>query len=108
MPKVTQQSLPWDTVKASKVTLGTSLEVQWLGLDASTAGGTGSIPGQGTKMPHAAQHGQTKPNKTKNDNNNNNNKFIIKKKKSHPGVEQLGASSRPIKSAVRSQEVGQA
>ena len=28
---------------------GTSLAVQWLGLCASTAGGTGSIPGQGTK-----------------------------------------------------------
>ena len=29
---------------------GTSLVVQWLGLCASTAGGTGSIPGQGTKI----------------------------------------------------------
>ena len=37
---------------------GTSLMVQWLGLRASTAGGTGSIPGQGTKIPHAARHGQ--------------------------------------------------
>ena len=32
---------------------GTSLVVQWLGLRASTAGGTGSIPGQGTKIPQA-------------------------------------------------------
>ena len=32
---------------------GNSLAVQWLGLHASTAGGTGSIPGQGTKIPHA-------------------------------------------------------
>ena len=32
---------------------GTSLVVQWLKLRASTAGGTGSIPGQGTKIPHA-------------------------------------------------------
>ena len=31
--------------------MGTSLEVQWLGLHASTAGGMGSIPGQGTKIP---------------------------------------------------------
>ena len=30
---------------------GTSLVVQWLRLCASTAGGTGSIPGQGTKNP---------------------------------------------------------
>ena len=26
---------------------------QWLGLSASTAGGTRSIPGWGTKIPHA-------------------------------------------------------
>ena len=35
--------------------LGTSLAVQCLGLCASTAGDTGSIPGQGTKIPHAPQ-----------------------------------------------------
>ena len=34
------------------------LAVQWLGFRASTAGGMGSIPGQGTKIPHAMQHGQ--------------------------------------------------
>ena len=32
---------------------GNSLAVQWLGLYASTAGGPGSIPGQGTKIPRA-------------------------------------------------------
>ena len=32
---------------------GTSLVVQWLRLRASTAGGTGLIPGWGTKIPHA-------------------------------------------------------
>ena len=32
----------------------TSLVVQWLRLQASTAGGTDSIPGLGTKIPHAA------------------------------------------------------
>ena len=37
------------------VTLGSSLAVQWLGLSASTAAGTGSIPGWGTKIPHATQ-----------------------------------------------------
>ena len=31
--------------------LETSLAVQWLRLRASTAGGTDSIPGQGTKIP---------------------------------------------------------
>ena len=34
--------------------------VLWLELHASTAGGTGSIPGQGTKILHAAQHSQKK------------------------------------------------
>ena len=28
--------------------------VQWLGLCASTAGGTGSIPHQGSRIPHGA------------------------------------------------------
>ena len=37
---------------------GNSLAVQWLGLCASTVGGAGSIPGQGTKIPHATWHGQ--------------------------------------------------
>ena len=31
-------------------TFGNSLALQWLGLHASTAGGTGSIPGWGTKI----------------------------------------------------------
>ena len=37
---------------------GTSLAVQWLVLRASNAGGTGSIPGWGTRIPRAAWHGQ--------------------------------------------------
>ena len=37
--------------------------VQWLRLHASTAGGMGSIPGQGTKIPHALRHGQKKKKK---------------------------------------------
>ena len=32
---------------------GTSLVVQWLRLCVSNAGGLGSIPGGGTKIPHA-------------------------------------------------------
>ena len=37
------------------------LAVQWLGLCASTAGGTGSVPGQGTKIPKATlPHGEVK------------------------------------------------
>ena len=34
--------------------------IQWLGLHAFTAGGMGSIPGPGTKVPHAAWQGQKK------------------------------------------------
>ena len=34
--------------------IGTSLVVQWLRLCASNAGGAGSIPGQGAKIPPAA------------------------------------------------------
>ena len=36
-----------------KLAFWTSLAVQWLGLCVSTAGGLGSIPGRGTKIPHA-------------------------------------------------------
>ena len=35
-----------------------SLVVQWLRLCTSKAGATGSIPGWGTKIPHATWHGQ--------------------------------------------------
>ena len=40
--------------------LGTSLVVWQLRLYASTAGGSGSIPVQGTKIPHATCHSQGK------------------------------------------------
>ena len=43
--------------------------VQWLRLHAANAGGTGSIPGGGTKIPHAAWCGQK-----------------VKKKKSREGL----------------------
>ena len=36
---------------------------QWLRLCASTAGGTGSIPDLGTKIPRAAQYDLNKLNK---------------------------------------------
>ena len=36
----------------------TSLVVQWLRLNDFTSGGTGLIPGQGTKILYAVQHGQ--------------------------------------------------
>ena len=39
---------------------GNSLEVQWLGLRASTAGDPGSIPGQGIEILQAARCSQNK------------------------------------------------
>ena len=44
---------------------GPSLEVQWLRLHTSTAGGAGSISGWGTKIPYASQCGQKKKKKCK-------------------------------------------
>ena len=45
-------------IKSSEVH-GTSLVVQWLRtvVPSSTAGATGSIPGQGTKSPHGTRCG---------------------------------------------------
>ena len=42
------------------MTLGTSLAVQGLRLCASTAGGAGLIPGQGTKILYALWHSKKK------------------------------------------------
>ena len=47
----------------NKLIQGTSLVVQWLRLCTSTAGAVGSIPGQETKIPHAARHSQKKKKK---------------------------------------------
>ena len=38
--------------------MGDSLAIQWLGLHMLTAEDPGSIPGRGTKVPQATQHGQ--------------------------------------------------
>ena len=46
--------------EAKQFTKGTSLEVQWLRLCASIAGGTVSIPGWGTEIPHAVWCGPKK------------------------------------------------
>ena len=64
--------------------MGTSLVVQWLRLHSPSAGGTGSIPGQGTsshiyastKSPHAA----TKTRRSQI------NKYLKKKKKKGHGL----------------------
>ena len=43
----------------------TSLAVQWLRLCTSSAGSTGSVPGWGTKIPHAAGRVQKEKKKKK-------------------------------------------
>ena len=45
---------------SQQLPFGTSLVVQWLRLHASTAGGTGSIPGLGTKTLHTAWYDKKK------------------------------------------------
>ena len=47
--------------------------VQWLGLHVSNT--RGSIPGQGTKIPHSAQHSQKHKSKQ---NDTKKNKIILK------------------------------
>ena len=39
---------------------GNALAVRWLGFLTLTAEGLGSVPGQGTNIPHAVRHGQKK------------------------------------------------
>ena len=46
--------------RSLKIYAGTSLEVQWLRLRASTARAVGSIPAGGTKIPRATRHSQKK------------------------------------------------
>ena len=43
--------------------IGSSLPVQWLGLHTFTPEGLGSIPGRGTSILQAKQHGQKKKKK---------------------------------------------
>ena len=57
-------SLPLRKVAFPSNQVGTSLVVQWLRTHTPTAGGMGSISGQGTKVPHAAGFGQNNNNHT--------------------------------------------
>ena len=52
------QATMW--VNLENIMLGTSLVVQWLRLWASNAGGSGLIPGWGTKILHAMKYDQKK------------------------------------------------
>ena len=58
-------SKEWQIRKTESKYLGTSLTVQWLRPWAYNAWGVGSIPGQGTKIPHAMWSGQIKKKKSK-------------------------------------------
>ena len=58
-----KMSESWSFLLWSKNMIGDSLVVQWLELWASTAGGTGSILGWGSKILHALWHGQKKKKK---------------------------------------------
>ena len=51
-----------------KLKMGISLVIWWLKLYVPNAGGVGLIPGQGTKIPHAAQclKNKQQPKKKKN------------------------------------------
>ena len=51
-PQISFSSLPLKIF----LSVGSSLAVQWLGLHMSTTMGTGSIPGWGSKIPHAVWH----------------------------------------------------
>ena len=58
---------PFDVTQGLKalIVLGTPLAAQWLRLCISNAGGMSSIPGWGTKIPHAAWCSQKKKKKKK-------------------------------------------
>ena len=58
--------------------IGTSLVAQWLRLCASNASGVGSIPGQGTKTPHATKHDQKTRTKKKKKPKGNRKTYIGK------------------------------
>ena len=52
----------WAT-RENKLSLGTSLTVQWLRLCTPTSGATGSIPGLGNKNPHATERSKKEKKK---------------------------------------------
>lgn len=57
VPTLLSSALPLRFLKCRELYPGTSLGVQWFRLHISNAGGSGSIPGQGTTIPHDSQCG---------------------------------------------------
>lgn len=50
----------YELLLSARGRFGDFLAIQWFRLHASTAGSTGSIPGQGTKILQTSKHGQKK------------------------------------------------
>ena len=65
---------------------GTSVAVQWLRFCPSNAGSAGSIPGQGTKIPHAVWHGQKKIKERKKTEIEDHIDCLIKKKMNYSAI----------------------
>ena len=63
LPKLSCKAVGGGDLASERAKAGTSLEAQWLGLPAFTAGAPGSIPGQGTKIQHTLQHNPKKNQK---------------------------------------------
>ena len=57
-------------IEGSRTYIGTSLTAEWLRLHISNAGDMSSIPGWGTKIPHAMWCGQNKEKIKKKKKNN--------------------------------------
>ena len=85
------KTIPFIIASKNQTKPGTSLVVQWLRPHASNARGTGSIPGWGTKIPHAAGYDQGKKKKKLKNKN-------PKKPKPNQTKQQLGITqSKEIK-----------
>ena len=72
---LSHRSCPSSTITIKQTSLDeNSLAVQQLGLHAFTPEGSCSLPGQGTKIPQAAQHGQKQINQKTNQQTKQNKK----------------------------------
>ena len=73
---------------AEEWTVGAFLMVQWLGLHAFIAVGTGLIPGQGTNIPHAIQPKKKKEREREREN------FLNRIKKQYINLKLYGKSDK--------------
>ena len=84
------KQVSFQTNKQTNIKHGIFLVGQWLRLHASTARDMGSIPGWGTKSPHAMWHSQIKPNNNKNKQIKNQTKTICSEEGRMRGTGFLG------------------